>query len=120
MNESGAVDSRGLLIHYFGPADQKQLAASFRSARNAAAAMREDSVEVVVQGPAVALLVHGSPLAETVGEAFERGIAIAACGNSMKSAGVELDNLLPGVVPVPAAVAHLAHRQWDGWAYVRL
>lgn len=78
------------------------------------------SVEVVVQGPGVALLAAGSTLEEPVGEALARGIRILACGNSLRSAGLEPGGLSSGVGSVPAAIAHLATRQWEGWAYVRL
>ncbi len=135
----------GLLIHGFGTGAGGQLSTVFRSALNAAAAMPGAAIEIVIQGPAVALLSQGSDMADSdiagsdiagsdiagndtvgsdlsgsVGEAREQGIAVFACENSMRSAGVERDRLLPGVGFVPAAVAHLAQRQWDGWAYIRL
>ena len=47
-------------------------------------------------------------------------MGILTCGNSMRSAGMEDKDLAPGVGAVPAAIAHLARRQWDGWAYARL
>lgn len=110
----------GLLVHAFGAVNDEHLLSVFRSAQNAEIAMPDKTIEVVIQGPAVSLLAQGSPLARTVGKVLERGVVVAGCGNSMKSAGMEQASLLPGVVSVPAAVAHLARRQWDGWAYVRL
>nr|WP_254679017.1 hypothetical protein [Arthrobacter sp. 24S4-2] len=43
-----------------------------------------------------------------------------ACGNSLRSVELTPGQLLPGVGSVPAAVARLATRQWEGWAYIRL
>ncbi len=118
--DSKSVAGQGLLIHHFGAADEEHLAPAFRSAQNAVLAMPEAAIEVVVQGPAVALLANGSAMAEDVGAAIRDGIAVVGCGNSMRSAIVDSSDLLPGVVSVPAAVAHLAQRQWQTWAYVRL
>ncbi|OMH27857.1 hypothetical protein BKD30_02370 [Tersicoccus phoenicis] len=92
-----------------------------RSAANARAALGlEAGIEVVVQGPGVKLLAQNSPAAEASTNAGQLGVDILACGNSMRSAGMGDKDLAPGVGTVPAAIAHLAQRQWEGWAYARL
>ncbi|OYO13960.1 hypothetical protein CGZ94_05540 [Enemella evansiae] len=92
-----------------------------RSAANARAALGQASgIEVVVQGPGVTLLATNSPATEAIANAGQLHVDILACGNSMRSAGMEDKDLAPGVGTVPAAIAHLARRQWDGWAYARL
>lgn len=117
----GAGTARGLLVHSAGPADSAGISAALRSAANAVAALGPGvPVEVVVQGPGVGLLVAGSPLEEPVSEALAGGIRILACGNSLRSVGLTPGQLSNGVGSVPAAIAHLANRQWEGWAYVRL
>ncbi|MGA7206973.1 MAG: hypothetical protein WBX27_20365 [Specibacter sp.] len=110
---------RGLVLHGFGTGSD-QVAGVFRSALNAATALPEAAIEVVIQGPAVAALAGESQLSGPVAEALGRGIAVLACENSMRSAEVAHGDLLPGVGTVPSAVAHLAARQWGSWAYVRL
>lgn len=113
--------ARGLLVHSAGPADSTGIAAGLRSAANAVAALAPGvPVEVVVQGPGVALLAAGSTLEEPVSEALVQGIRILACGNRLRSVGLEPGELSSGVGSVPTAIAHLATRQWEGWAYVRL
>lgn len=113
--------SPGLLVHSAGPAESAGLAGVLRSAANAVAALAPGvPVEVVVQGPGVALLATGSTLGEPISEALGQGIRILACGNSLRSVELTPGQLLPGVGSVPAAIAHLATRQWEGWAYVRL
>ncbi|WP_207597803.1 DsrE family protein [Arthrobacter sp. D5-1] len=111
----------GLLIHSAGPLEQDALAGVLRSAANARAALGQGpGIEVVIQGPGVKLLAKSSPATEAITNAGELDVGILACGNSMRSAGMEDIDLAPGVGTVPAAIAHLAWRQWDGWAYVRL
>lgn len=117
----GADASRGVLVHVAGPGGSGGLAAALRSAANAVAALAPGvPVEVVVQGPGVGLLATGSTLAESISDALDQDIRIQACGNSLRSADLTPGQLLPGVGSVPAAIAHLATRQWEGWAYIRL
>nr|WP_240690176.1 hypothetical protein [Arthrobacter sp. PAMC25564] len=66
------------------------------------------------------LLATASTLGESISEALGQGIRILACGNSLRSVGRTPGELLPGVDSVPAAIAHLAARQWEGRAYIRL
>lgn len=120
-NSLDAGAARGLLVHSAGPADSAGISAALRSAANAVAALAAGvPVEVVVQGPGVSLLAAGSTQEELVSEALAQGIRILACGNSLRSVGLEPGELSAGVGSVPAAIAHLATRQWEGWAYVRL
>ncbi len=109
----------GLLLHGFGTGAE-QVAGVFRSALNAAAAMPGTAIEIVIQGPAVTGLAVDGVLSGPVGKVLERGVTVRACENSMHSAALDRDSLLPGVTPVPSAVVHLAQRQWNNWAYVRL
>lgn len=113
--------ARGLLIHSVGPLEQEALAGILRSAANARAALKSGAaIEVVVQGSGVRLLTAESPVSEVISHARQLEVEVLACGNSMRSVGLEAENFAPGVGTVPAAVAHLAERQWQGWAYVRL
>lgn len=116
-----ADTSRGLLVHCLGPAESAGLAGALGSAANAVAALAPGvPIEVVVQGPGVGLLATGSTLGAPISEALGQGIRVLACGNSLRSVELAPGQLLPGVGSVPAAIAHLATRQWEGWAYIRL
>lgn len=120
-NSAEADTSRGVLVHSAGPAESASFAATLRSAANAVAALPPGvPVEVVVQGPGVGLLVTGSTLGKPIREAIGHGIRILACRNSLRSADLTPEQLHSGVGSVPAAMAHLATRQWEGWAYIRL
>lgn len=116
-----AGNRAGLLIHAAGQIDADALLAVFRSAANAVAALPPNKpVEVLIQGPGVKLLVADSSTNAAVEELLRTGTRLLACTNSLRSANVEPDMLAAGVGTVPAAITHLAIRQWDGWAYARL
>jgi intracellular sulfur oxidation DsrE/DsrF family protein len=111
----------GLLIHAAGPLEADTLAGVLRSSANARAALKPGvAIEVVVQGPGVRLLTADSTLGEAITQTTQLAVEILACANSMNSTGLEAEDLTAGIGTVPAAVAHLAERQWQGWAYVRL
>ena len=115
-----ALSGPGLLIHAAGPSEPDTLAGILRSAANARAALKPGAaIEVVVQGPGVRLLTADSPVNEAITQTRQLNVVILACANSMRSAGLEAEDLSAGICTVPAAVAHLAERQWQGWAYVR-
>ncbi len=109
-----------LVIHVHG-AQPGTVTAGLRAARNAHTALPDTPIELVVQGGAVAELRAAAELATAVTAAHrEHGITVVACANSLHAVGVAAQDLTAGVTTVPAAVAHLAQRQWAGWAYVRL
>lgn len=118
MSGMGGPGSPGLLLHAAAGSD---LPAVLRSSANAAAALPAGTaVEVVVQGPLVAQLAAGSDLSEAIGDLGSKSVRVLACENSLRSTGLEAGHLAAGTGTVPAAVAHLARRQWEGWAYIRL
>lgn len=112
---------RYLLIHAFGE-DPVALSTALRVARNTIRELGANTgIHIVVQGPLVRQLSAGSSFANEIIETHAAGpIEIAACHNSMASAGVDAAALNPVIEVVPSAVAYLAERQWEGWAYVRV
>ncbi|WP_207346270.1 hypothetical protein [Arthrobacter sp. E3] len=118
-NDASNESRNSLVFHGFGGTGE-QVAGVFRSALNAAAALPGTPIEIVIQGKAVAALTVGGGLADPANDVLQAGIAVLACENSMRSAAIERENLLPRVGTVPSAVVHLAERQWANWAYVRL
>lgn len=91
--------------------------------RNALNLLRElepgTPVEVVVHGEAARLGLPGQETAPALAEAFEAGIGLAVCRNSLRSMGLDDDAVTPGAVVVQSGVAHLVDRQRQGWAYLR-
>ncbi|MEN8583149.1 DsrE family protein [Burkholderia sp. RS01] len=119
MSSPGPNDP-GRLLHAAGPLDAESLAGVLRSSANARAALKHGpAIEVVVQGAGVRLLTRHSPIKEAITNIRQLGVEILACANSLRSAGLETADLAVRIGTVPAAVAHLTKRQWQGWAYVR-
>lgn len=78
-------------------------------------------VEVVVHSDAIPLLnKNESPqeLQAIIKKLQDRGVVFAACANAMKSRGYTMDDMLPGVVQVPAGVAEVIRKQQEGWIYM--
>jgi uncharacterized protein len=112
---------RGLLIHAYGTENSEALSAALRAARASREGLGpEVKIQIIVQGPAVRLVTVGSSYAEEIASTSKASsIGVYACQNSMKSAVVNEADLLPQSGSVPSAVAYLAQKQWNGWAYVR-
>ena len=87
-----------------------------RVARNAVTELPDVDVEILVQGPSVSRLAEESDLRVFSGP----GVTVYACGNSLRSQGIQPTALQSGIEVVAAAVAHIARRQFDGAAYIRL
>lgn len=113
------MTGEGLLLHVSG-ADAGHVQAGIRAALNAHAQMPTLTVEIVVQGPAVLFLRGGSVLESELTAVGAVPVLVLACGNSMRSVELDADQLIRGVSTVPAAVAYLAARQFEGWAYIRV
>ena len=75
--------------------------------------------ELVVYGPAIAMLKKDSSVADKVAATVARGVHVVACRNSMRGAHIEASDLLPGVDTVASGVVELIRLQLAGWAYVR-
>ena len=76
-------------------------------------------IELVVYGPAIAMLRKDSPVADKLAAAQKNGVRIVACQNSMRGFHIEQADLAPGVGVVPSGVVELIRRQHAGYAYVR-
>ncbi|MDF9279028.1 hypothetical protein P4U43_14655 [Arthrobacter sp. EH-1B-1] len=115
---SVTADSKVLVLHLAGSGHEPfpDLATAMRVAGNAAAELPDVEIEVLVQGPSVGQLVGDKALAEIPGPS----VSVYACGNSLRSAGIDPSALPSGVKVIPAAVAHIARRQFDGAAYLRV
>lgn len=78
------------------------------------------AVEVVVHGHAWNLLLAAqNPLSEKVQVLHTRSVRFLICQNTLNSRQLPLEQLLPFVEVVPAAIAHLIERQQEGWAYIK-
>lgn len=76
-------------------------------------------VEIVAYGPGLAMLKDDSVVGERLGAASGQGIALAACGNTMRAQHVTEADLHAGVKTVSAGVLEIMQRQREGWSYIR-
>jgi intracellular sulfur oxidation DsrE/DsrF family protein len=81
------------------------------------------TIALVVHGPALKAFqaASASPdLARRVGEFAKSGLALTACGNTMKAQKVTLKDLLPGFIKADeGGVVRLAELQSQGYVYLR-
>lgn len=117
----GTASSGGVLLHAQGEPRDVVLAA-LRAARNVRTALADAPLEIVVQGGAAGPVVTDEDVTAEVLRAMRDGPAdVTLCHNSLMNLGLGQASAPPaGVLVVPAAVAHQAQRQWQGWANVRL
>lgn len=116
----GTTAEKHLLIHAYGSTSES-LSAALRASRNAAKEFGpEVGIHIIVQGPGVEQLTSESGFAQEIRETVASdSIEIAACSNSLGAVGMDKAQLAEPVGSVPSAVAYLAQKQWEGWAYVR-
>ncbi len=111
--------ARGVALHLSEGSPDKHRAV-LRNALNLLPGLEPGTpVEVVVHGEALALALPGAAAGEALAQARAAGVGLAVCRNSMRSAGVDDADLVPGAVVVPSGVGHLVARQFEGWAYLR-
>ncbi len=108
-----------LVLHVFGPASTSGLEGAARIVHNAQADLSEHQIELVLQGPIVSVVTDPNQIT-LVEELVSGGVAVSVCANSLRSAGLPVDTVPEAFTVVPAAITHLARRQWEGWAYVRI
>ncbi len=81
------------------------------------------TIALVVHGPALKAFHAASAnpdISKRVGQFSRRGMEIAACGNTMKSQNVTVNELLPGfVVADKGGVVRIAELQSQGYLYLR-
>ena len=77
------------------------------------------AIEVVLHGEAITLARPDQVTADALAEAFDAGIVLVVCRNSLRSHGLTDVGLVQRAVVVPSGVGHLVARQRQGWAYLR-
>lgn len=82
-----------------------------------------EKIAIVVNAEAVRqLTVEGARAAgleEAFCDAIAGGVRIEACLNALTGHGIEEEDLLPGVLVIPAGIIALAEKQSQGFAYIR-
>jgi intracellular sulfur oxidation DsrE/DsrF family protein len=76
-------------------------------------------VEIVAYGPGINMLKFDSEVAPRVKEASASGVAVRACGTTMKKQKLTEKDLEGSVKVVPAGVIEIMNKQREGWAYIK-
>lgn len=77
------------------------------------------NIEIVAYGPGINMLKFDSEVAPRLKEANANGVAIRACGNTMKAQHLTEKDLDGNVKVVPAGVIEIMNKQREGWAYIK-
>ena len=95
---------------------------ALNNAGNLQRALGKDNVEIeiVANGPGLDMMKFESPVANRMKEAMGSGVAILACGATMKGANLTEKDLFPGVKVVPGGVVQIMLRQEAGWTYIKI
>ena len=77
--------------------------------------------EVVIYGGALNMVVNGK---STVSKAMQKlegnsKVSFKVCEYTMKRAGVDRSQLLPGVGTVPDGIIEIVTKQGEGWGYIK-
>jgi hypothetical protein len=79
----------------------------------------ESDLEVVVFGPAIAMLKGDSAVAHRIAETLKNGVKVIACENTMHAMKLTYADMLPDIGYVPAGVVEIVRKQQQGWSYIR-
>lgn len=94
---------------------------ALNNAKNVQSELGKDNVmiEIVAYGPGINMLKFSSEVANRLKEANANGVALRACGNTMKAQKLTQNDLQADVKVVPAGVIEIMNKQKEGWAYVK-
>lgn len=109
----------GAVFHVNEAAPEKHRMA-IRNLENAKKGLPELPMEMVINGAGLSMVTaSASALGEEIAALQKQGVVIAVCRQTMKQHNIEEDDLLPGMLVVPAGVVHLIERQQDGYSYIK-
>ena len=77
------------------------------------------NIEIVAYGPGINMLKFDSEVAPRLKEASANGVALLACGNTMKNQKLTEKDMDGNVKVVKAGVIEIINKQREGWAYIK-
>ncbi len=120
--QAGNVSSTSMkAVFAISDADPKKWWLTLGNVKNAQNDLGNNNVtlEIVVYGPAIEMLLAKSEVADKVAATVASGVKIVACENSMHGAHFSHDDMISVVAYVPSGVVELMKRQNEGYAYIR-
>ena len=94
---------RGLVLHVHGRHDDS-LAGPIQVAANARAQLPDIPIEIVLQGPVVAIATSSTMSEDLLERISHHDVTVMVCANSLRGQGIDASELARGLVSVPAAV----------------
>lgn len=77
------------------------------------------NIEIVAYGPGINMFKFDSEVGSRLKEANTNGVALLACGNTMKAQKLTGKDLDDNVKVVKAGVIEIINKQREGWAYIK-
>ncbi len=74
---------------------------------------------MVVNGPAIKLMVKAGVHAAALQDLLGKGLNIRVCQNAMRKFDLDSEALIPGCRVVPAGIIELVNLQREGFAYIK-
>jgi len=119
VNAACAAGKQGLVLQVSDD-DPKVWNQTLNNAMNVSKEFgRNVDIEIVAFGPGLKMLRLDSAVSDRLTEASMAGIALVACGQTMKKSKVTGKDLHPKVRVVKAGVVEIISKQKEGWAYVK-
>lgn len=112
-----AADMTGVVVQ--GNGDKAQFERALRLASNMHEVLNKTKFEVVVFGPAVQMLTAFSDEVPLIQKVQDEGVKVIACGRSLKTEKVKVEDLAPGISVVPFGAVYIVERQQQGWRYFK-
>lgn len=94
---------------------------ALNNAKNIQQVMGKENVniEIVAYGPGIDMFKFDSEVGPRLKEANTSGIALLACGNTMKAQKLTKKDLDDNVKVVNAGVIEIISKEREGWAYIK-
>lgn len=94
---------------------------ALNNAKNVQSELGKDKVniEIVAYGPGINMLKFDSEVGSKLKEASANGVALRACGNTMKAQKLTEKDLDNNVKVVQAGVIEIMTKQQEGWSYIK-
>jgi len=87
---------------------------------NVLTAVPSATIEVVCHGPGIYFLVTDKTIVhDKIQQMKARGIAFAACENTLKERNIAKDKIIAEAIFVPSALVEIITKQEEGWSYIK-
>ncbi|MHB8622764.1 MAG: DsrE family protein [Sulfuricaulis sp.] len=117
VSATQAADIMGVVVQ--GNGDKAQFERALKLASNMREVLNHTRFEVVIFGSTVRLLTVFGDEAPLIEKVQEDGVKIIACGRSLKTDNVKVEDLVPGISVVPFGAVYIVERQQQGWQYFK-